>query len=60
MEVIKDAADPRSMSVISIYENPEDFLKINDFGKGWIIPYRDRLKPKTEMFTGVVQMRMEF
>jgi hypothetical protein len=48
------------MSVIWTYENPEDFLKIDDFGKDWIIPYRDRLKPKTEMLTGVVQMRMEF
>ena len=60
LEVIKDATDPRSMSVIWTYENPEDFLKIDDFGKDWIIPYRDRLKPKTEMLTGVVQMRMDF
>ena len=42
------------------YENPEDLTTINEFGDDWIIPYRNRLKPKTETFTGVVEVRMEF
>ena len=60
MEVVKDVTNPQSMSVIWTYENPEDLTTINEFGNDWIIPYRDRLKPKTETFTGVVEIRMIF
>lgn len=60
MEVVKDVTNPQSMSVIWTYENPEDLTTINEFGNDWIIPYRDRLKPKTETFTGVVEIRMVF
>ena len=60
IEIIKDANDPRCMSAIISAVDPDDFMLLSNFGEKMILPYRDKLAPKTETFSGVVEARFEF
>lgn len=48
------------MSAIWTVEDPDDFMVLTKFGEEIIAPYRDKLAPKTETFSGVVEAKFVF